>query len=77
MQSLNTARAPAVVRNDTTIGRDNELDAYTIEEFCRRHSISRGTYYNMKVAGTGPNETRAMKRVLISKEAAQAWRTRQ
>ena len=54
-----------------------ELDAYSIEEFCRRHSICRSTYYNMQEAGTGPKEKRAMGRVLIAKEAAQEWRTRQ
>jgi hypothetical protein len=54
-----------------------ELDCYSIDVFCERHSISRGTYYNMKEAKTHPRETRAMGRVLISKEAAAEWRTRQ
>jgi hypothetical protein len=53
-----------------------ELDAYSIEEFCRRNSISRGTYYNMKAIGTAPVEKRAMGRVLITKESAQEWRER-
>jgi hypothetical protein len=51
-----------------------ELDAYSIEEFCRRHSISRATYYNMKIAGKGPREGHVLGRVIITKEAAQAWR---
>jgi hypothetical protein len=54
-----------------------DLDSYSIDEFCRRNSICRGTYYNMKGAGTAPRETRAMGRVLISKEAAHEWRLRQ
>lgn len=54
-----------------------ELDSYSIEEFCRRNSISRGSFYNMRDAGTGPREKRAMGRVLITKEAAQEWRLRQ
>jgi hypothetical protein len=74
-QSLTAASAPAPVRISES-GRDIELDAYSIEEFCRRHSISRGTYYNMKADGSGPRETRAMGRVLITKEAAQEWRER-
>jgi hypothetical protein len=49
-------------------------DAYTIEEFCRRHSICRATYYNMKEAHTGPREGHAMGRVLITRESAAAWR---
>jgi hypothetical protein len=64
----------ASVRNQEFIGRNGELDAYSIEEFCRRNSISRGTYYNMKDAGSGPKEKRAMGRVLITKESALAWR---
>jgi hypothetical protein len=67
------AAASAPVRNLDS-GRDEDLDAYSIEEFCRRHGISRGTYYNMKEAGLGPREKRAMGRVLITREAAQEWR---
>lgn len=55
----------------------SELDAYSIAGFCKRHSISRGTYYNMREAGTGPKEKRAMSRVLISKSAAADWLARQ
>jgi hypothetical protein len=50
------------------------LDAYSIEEFCRRHSISRSTYYVMQGDGTGPVEGHAKNRVLITKESALAWR---
>jgi hypothetical protein len=65
----------ATVRNQNNkLGRDFELDAYSIEEFCRRHSLSRGTYYNMKETGSGPREKRAMGRVLITREAAREWR---
>jgi hypothetical protein len=51
-----------------------ERDAYSIREFCRRHNISHGTYYTLKDCGKGPREGRAMRRVLISKEAAADWR---
>ena len=51
-----------------------ELDAYSIEAFCHRHSISRSMYYNLKTAGRGPREAHALGRVLITKEAAHAWR---
>jgi hypothetical protein len=50
------------------------LDAYSIEEFCRRHMISRATYYNLKSAGKGPREGHVLGRVLITKEAALEWR---
>jgi hypothetical protein len=51
-----------------------DRDAYSIGEFCRRHNISRGTYYNLKHLGLGPREARAMGRVIITKEAATDWR---
>jgi predicted site-specific integrase-resolvase len=53
---------------------DNDLDAFSIQEFCRRHSISRSTYYNLRNAGKGPAESRVMGRVIITKESAQEWR---
>jgi hypothetical protein len=52
----------------------DDRDAYSIDEFCRRHGISHGTYYNLKTLGLGPREGRAMKRVLISRESAASWR---
>jgi hypothetical protein len=75
-QSLTAASAPAPVRISGS-GRDIELHAFSIEQFCESHSISRGTFYNMRADGTGPRETHAKSRVLISKEAAAEWRTRQ
>ena len=51
-----------------------ERDAYSIEEFCRRHNLSHGTYYNMRAAGIAPREARVLGRILISKEAAADWR---
>ena len=51
-----------------------ERDAYSIEEFCRRHNLGRSTFYNMRIAKKGPTELRILGRVLITKEAAAAWR---
>ena len=51
-----------------------ERDAYSIEIFCRRHSISRTMYYALRDEGKGPDEFILRGRVLISKEAAAAWR---
>lgn len=48
--------------------------AFSIDEFCRRHSISHGTYYNLKEKDEGPREGHVMGRVLITKEAAKDWR---
>jgi hypothetical protein len=38
----------------------NERDAWSIPEFCARHSISRSTYYNLKRSNKAPHETRIM-----------------
>jgi hypothetical protein len=51
-----------------------DRDAYSVEEFCRRHNHSRGTYYNMRREGVGPAEAHVFNRVLITREAAEAWR---
>lgn len=48
--------------------------AFTIEEFCKAHRISRGTYFNLQARGEGPTVMRLGKRVVISREAAARWR---
>jgi predicted DNA-binding transcriptional regulator AlpA len=45
----------------------------SINGFCRRHGVSRSTYYNMKAAGLGPREYTAGKLVRISPEAEAEW----
>jgi len=50
-----------------------EKDAMTIAEFCRRHGISRGMYYKLP-RDQRPTEMRVGRRVLITREAAEAWR---
>ena len=50
----------------------DEVDAFTIEEFCRRHRISVQLFYKFK--DEMPLTFRVGTRVLISKEAAAAWR---
>ncbi len=52
---------------------DTTKDAYSILEFCQRHDLSRSGYYNMPLQDR-PREMRVGSRVLISREAAEAWR---
>jgi hypothetical protein len=54
----------------------DDPDAYSINEFCHRHMISRGTYNRLRAEGRGPAEIKLRQRVLISREAAAAWRQR-
>jgi hypothetical protein len=53
-----------------------DFDAYSIEEFCRRHSISVPFYYKLrdKNPPETPREFELGARVLISREAAADWR---
>jgi predicted DNA-binding transcriptional regulator AlpA len=51
-----------------------EVDCYSIPEFCRRTGISRPHYYRLREDGLTPVEFRLGTRVLITKEAAEAWR---
>jgi len=48
--------------------------AYSIIEFCDAHGISQSTYRKLKKQGHGPREMRLGSRILISLEAAAAWR---
>lgn len=52
----------------------DELHAFTVEQFCLMHSISRTTFYNLINSGNGPLTFKAGARTLISGEAARAWR---
>jgi hypothetical protein len=51
-----------------------EADAYSIDEFCARHRISPQLFYKMKPLGQMPATFNVGTRVLISREAAAAWR---
>ena len=48
--------------------------AYSILQFCSLHGISRSSFYNLVKAGRGPRTMTVYGRVLISREAAEAWR---
>lgn len=48
--------------------------AYSIAGFCRDHGISESMYYKIRAQGFGPREMSVGTRVLISTEAAAAWR---
>jgi len=50
----------------------DDADAYSIEEFCRRHRISPQAFY--KYRDTMPRTFNVGARRLISREAAARWR---
>jgi hypothetical protein len=54
--------------------RDDERDADSIPEFCRRHHISESFFFRLRTEGLGPRVMKVGSRVLISKEASAEWR---
>jgi hypothetical protein len=64
---------PEVTGQLTTFG-DDDLDAFGIPEFCRRHDISPQTFYKLKARGLAPATFKLGARVLITRESAQRWR---
>jgi predicted DNA-binding transcriptional regulator AlpA len=48
--------------------------AYSFQEFCRLHSISRALLYKLIKAGRGPKILKIGTRSLITAEAAAEWR---
>jgi predicted DNA-binding transcriptional regulator AlpA len=51
-----------------------DIDCFSILEFCRRHGFSRPHFYRLRAQGLTPTEFRLGSRVLITREAAAAWR---
>lgn len=48
--------------------------AFTVEEFCDAHRISKARYYELKLEGLAPEEMVIGRRRIISFEAAERWR---
>jgi hypothetical protein len=52
----------------------DDADAFSVDEFCARHRISSQLFYKLKPQGLMPATFNVGTRVLISREAAAAWR---
>jgi hypothetical protein len=63
-----TGRKP--INSKTTI----DADANSVDELCARHRISPQLFYKLKPQGLMPVTFNVGARVLISREAAAAWR---
>jgi hypothetical protein len=50
--------------------------AFSIDEFCAAHDLSRAMFYELQKRGEGPTLMRVGRRALVSCEAAEAWRRR-
>ena len=51
-----------------------EILAFTVNEFCKLHGISRSLFYDLIKNKEGPAIMKARGRTLISAEAAADWR---
>jgi hypothetical protein len=56
---------------------DAPIDAMSVAEFCRRHSISEDYFYKLQREGRGPRTMKIGARTLVSQESARAWRRAQ
>ena len=66
------ARPEVTGRKPTHLNAATDADAYSVDEFCARHRISVQLFY--KNRKQMPRTFNVGTRVLISKEAAAAWR---
>ena len=66
------ARPEVTGRKIALLDAANDADAFTVNEFCARHRISVQLFY--KNRKQMPRTFNVGARVLISKEAAAAWR---
>jgi predicted DNA-binding transcriptional regulator AlpA len=57
-----------------TESRGTEIKAYSIDQFCASHNISRALLYKLLKAGNGPRVMKIGTRTTISAEAAAEWR---
>jgi predicted DNA-binding transcriptional regulator AlpA len=51
-----------------------EPAAYSVDAFCRAHSLSRSKFYEMLRSGEGPRVMKCGVKTLVSVEAARDWR---
>ena len=68
------ARPEITARKIALLDIADDADAFTVNEFCARHRISVQLFYKLKPQGLMPVTFRLGTRVLISREAAAAWR---
>jgi hypothetical protein len=68
--STSKKRRKRKIRRVSVTGRK----AFTIDEFCERHGISRAFFYKLKNQGKAPRVTEIDAKRLIMEESETAWR---
>jgi hypothetical protein len=69
-RSVSVTRRKRKIRPIAVPGRK----AFTIDEFCARHGISRAFFYKLKGQGRAPRVTELDAKRLIMEESETAWR---
>jgi hypothetical protein len=54
--------------------RSGDAEAYSLQEFCDVHRISKAMFKKLRGQGLAPRVMRVGNRILISKESAAEWR---
>jgi hypothetical protein len=60
-------------RPTRAICRDTSADDFTIQEWCAKRRVSRGTFYKLRKQGTAPRTHNVNKCVRISHKADAEW----
>jgi predicted DNA-binding transcriptional regulator AlpA len=68
---LPASAAPITIAPQSIVG---DADAFSVDQFCKRHGICRAHFYNLAKAGRAPRIMKVGSRTLISREAAAEWR---
>jgi hypothetical protein len=53
---------------------NHDQKAFSVEQFCNEHDISRAFFYLLIARGIGPRTMKCGRRTLVSVEAARDWR---
>jgi hypothetical protein len=69
-----TGKKPKGARKKRRRNRGSPTLAFTIQEFCDAHRISKARYYELKERGLTPDEMMVGRLRIISFEAAARWR---
>jgi hypothetical protein len=76
--NLSVGASPIALAPASSTGQSMLEEAFTVDEFCKAHKLSRATFYNLLKIGLAPETMQPTPggRRLISREAAAAWRRR-
>jgi hypothetical protein len=66
----------SVDNSRSSVAAQLQPEAFSVDEFCSTHRISRALFYLLQRAGSGPRLMRVGRRTLVTVDAAAEWRKR-